>query len=113
MARADDVAKATDHAWDELTEALGDEHEETYLQHEPAFREHFDENYATGGYGYETLAPAYRYGTVVAEHPDYTDQDWEDLQPEIRQRWQEFHSEAWDEVEDAIRHAWDEVQSKL
>jgi uncharacterized protein (TIGR02271 family) len=83
-----------------------------FASYEPEFRSHYDTAYASRGSGYNTWAPAYRYGYDIATDPRYRDRDWAAVETDARREWEQRHKGTWREFKDAIRYAWDKVRGR-
>jgi hypothetical protein len=74
------------------------------------FRHHFEHHYANG-HSFGDYEPAYMYGYTLAVDHRHDDYDWYDIEPGVRDRWQEQHGDTWEEYQDAIRYAWDQIRN--
>ena len=102
---------------DERTETVRDTLRHTEVDVEnidsaSEFRTHFDTTYGSRGATYETYAPAYRYGTDLANQSAYRGRAWEDIETEARTTWESDHPNTWEQFKDAVRHAWDQVRGR-
>lgn len=77
------------------------------------FRNHFDTSMAGSGYTYDQYQPAYRYGYDLARDDRYREYNWDRLEPEARQRWDERNPGTWDRFKNAVRHAWEEIKDTV
>jgi uncharacterized protein (TIGR02271 family) len=76
---------------------------EAYERNREDFREHYGKTF--GGRGsYEDYEPAYRYGSDMAVQGE---SDWNTLEPEARQRWEDEARGDWDEYRDAVRYGYE------
>jgi hypothetical protein len=101
----DQFKAAVRYAWEEVKGVFDSDDDEA------RFRRHYNDNYARSGYDYERYAPAYRYGYDLTRDPRFSDRDWADIEPEVRQYWEERHTaEPWEQFKDAIRHGWEETK---
>lgn len=83
-----------------------------FLEYEEDFRNHYDEQYASGDNRYEDYVPAYRYGATIARDMHYRDRVWEDVEPEARRHWEATSpaaTDTWERFKAAVRHGWDRV----
>jgi hypothetical protein len=87
--------------------------DDEFAVYDPLYRQHYQTNYAGGGYTYEQYGPAYRYGYDLAIHPSYSSYEWADLEPTARSYWEETNAGTWDQFKEAIRHAWQEVKEAV
>jgi stress response protein YsnF len=76
-----------------------------------AFRRHFDSTYGTRGVSYDTYRPAYRYGFDLATSSRYRDQNWSDIESDVRSRWEDRNPGTWNDYKDAIHEGWRQAQS--
>jgi uncharacterized protein (TIGR02271 family) len=76
------------------------------------FRRDFESRYAGSGRQYEPYAPAYNYGSTLANDPRYVRRDWKDVESEARKDWETRGHGAWEEFKEAIRHGWDKVRGR-
>jgi uncharacterized protein (TIGR02271 family) len=102
---------------DERTETVRDSVRHTEVDVEQIgtgsdFRSHFDTTYLGSDATYETYAPAYRYGTDLANQSAYSGRAWSEIETDARTNWEHDHPNTWDEFKDAIRHAWDQVRGR-
>lgn len=88
----------------DMTSDYGD-----FNTYDDRFRNHFQSSYTTD-YTYEQFQPAYRYGFDLAHDERYRDRDWQEVEPEARQRWDERNPGTWDRFKGAVRHAWEEIK---
>ncbi|MDQ6676912.1 MAG: YsnF/AvaK domain-containing protein [Acidobacteriota bacterium] len=71
--------------------------------------EHFQKNYASTGKNYDTYAPAYQYGSELANNPKYRGKSWSDVESSARTDWEKRGEGTWDSFKDSVRHGWDKV----
>jgi len=71
--------------------------------------EHFQKNYANTGNSYDTYAPAYQYGSELANNPKYRGKNWSDVESSARMDWEKRGEGTWDSFKDSVRHGWDKV----
>lgn len=68
------------------------------------FRTHWQSNFGSSGGRYEDYAPAYSYGSSMANNDRYRNAQWDDVEPQLRTDWEASHPESqWDKVKDAVR----------
>ncbi len=60
------------------------------------FAKDYNSRYASLGGTYEDYAPAYQYGHRFASDKSYQGRRWEEVEPEIRDRWESEHRGTWD-----------------
>jgi hypothetical protein len=89
------------------TDAIDPTFEDTY------WRERFPSRpYAKPDAAYETFRPAYRLGWD-ARQGRYGELNWHDLEPRLRQTWEqdaEFTTLGWEEAREAARDAWSRLE---
>jgi uncharacterized protein (TIGR02271 family) len=84
-----------------------------YGTYEADFRNDFDANYAGAGRGYDSYAPAYRYGYDLANDPRYgSARDWSEVETGARRDWESRGQGAWEDVKASVRYAWDRVRGR-
>jgi hypothetical protein len=89
------------HGWDRMT-------------NDTEYRKHWDSTYAGAGGSYDEYAPAYGYGSEMAQSDSYRDRPWHEVEPDLRSGWEERAPGAgstWEKFKAAIRHGWDRMTS--
>lgn len=86
------------------------EDERSWALHEAEYRDDFEQKYREDGLDWDQYAIAYRYGHMLASLPRYQQGSWEELEPDMQQRWDESISGAWESVRDAVRFAWERAK---
>ena len=77
------------------------------------FRRNYQANYATSGYTYEQMEPAYTYGYRSAGDTQYRGKSWTDVESQLRTDYlRQNPSSNWDKVKGAIRYGWEKVTGK-
>jgi hypothetical protein len=76
------------------------------------YRRDFESRYAGSGRQYEPYAPAYTYGTTLANDPRNRQREWKDVESDARRDWETRGHGAWEEFKEAIRHGWDKVRGR-
>jgi hypothetical protein len=85
-----------------------------YSDYETDYRDHYQTTYGGTGYGYDYYAPAYLYGSSLANDMTYEGYDWDRLEPEARRRWESEHREnAWDDFKEAVHRGWERVKDAV
>ena len=75
---------------------------------EDEFRRDYETNLAQRGSSYDEFRPAYRGGYELRGDDRYADREWDEIEPELRDRWQREHPEsAWERVKAAVRRGWE------
>lgn len=77
------------------------------------FRTHYDSNYTSSKLDYDShYEPAYSYGYTLGNTESLRDSRWEDIEPQVRQRWEESDNDSlWDDIKDAVRQGWNSVRT--
>jgi hypothetical protein len=90
-------AAAADQLQDELDPKL----EEAYWQ-----ENYKSQPYYKPGDPYETYLPAYRFGWDAASRPEFAERDFEDVEPELKNRWEGD----WNAVRSVVRDSFMRVR---
>ena len=99
---------AVRHGWDKITPDMNDD--DSY------YRKHYSTQYAGSGDTYDSLAPAYGYGSEMRSNPKYQGRQWDDVESDLRSDWDTRYPSAsgvstWDKMKAAVRHGWDKMTS--
>lgn len=99
---------AVRHGWDKITPDTDDD--DSY------YRTHYSTQYANSGDTYDSLAPAYGYGTEARRNPKYQGRNWDDVESDLRTDWDSRYPgtsgvSTWDKMKAAVRHGWDKMTS--
>jgi len=99
---------AVRHGWDKITPDMDDD--DSY------YRTHYSTQYANTGDTYDSLAPAYGYGTEARRNPKYQGRNWDDVESDLRSDWDTRYPgtsgvSTWDKMKAAVRHGWDKMTS--
>jgi hypothetical protein len=81
-----------------------------YEAYDADFRNNFQTNYARSGATYEQYAPVYRYGYNLATSDRSRGKDWNAIQSDARQTWEQRNPGTWEQFKDSIRYAWDKAR---
>ncbi len=76
---------------------------------EDMFRQHFNNNYARmgSGYDYNNYRNAYHYGYGLGADQRYQNYDWNRLEPEARRNWETQYSNMnWNDYRGAVQEGW-------
>jgi hypothetical protein len=74
------------------------------------FRNHYNSNYAGAGESYDDYAPAYKYGSEMANSETYRGRLWKDVEPQLRSDWEERNpGSAWQKFKAAVKHGWERI----
>jgi len=77
------------------------------------FRTHYQTHYANTGRAYDDYAPAYQYGSTLANDTRYKGRDWSAIESDARRDWETSHrGSAWENFKDAVRHGWESVTGR-
>jgi len=98
---------AVRHGWDKITPDTDDD---------AYYRTHYSTQYASSGDTYDSLAPAYGYGTEARRNPKYQGRNWDDVESDLRSDWDTRYPSSsgvstWDKMKAAVRHGWDKMTS--
>jgi len=99
---------AVRHGWDKITPDLNDD--------DDYYRSHYSTQYAATGDTYDSLAPAYGYGTEARRNPKYQGRNWDDVESDLRSDWDTRYPSSggistWDKMKAAVRHGWEKMTS--
>lgn len=79
------------------------------------FREHYDRELAGGlredDYDYDTVRPAYKFGSTMRSDRRFQGDRWEDIEPNARSTWEQKNPGTWEKMKLAVRHAWERTKS--
>lgn len=89
---------------------LSPDQEQAFAAQDSAFRTYHQSAYSNKGIGYEELMPAYRYGYHLGLNPRYRNQDWSQVEPQLRRDWEEQNTGSWDQYKDAVHYSWDRAR---
>ena len=82
-----------------------------YSRLEPEFQNDFRSAAAPGAdYTYEECKPAYVYGCELAR--ECRGSDWNAVEPQARNTWEQRHPGTWDRVKNAARYAYDRAKQQ-
>jgi hypothetical protein len=80
-------------------------------EYDPFFRNHYQTHYTDSGFTYAQYEPAYRYGYTLATDDRYYGRDWDLIEPEARQYWNQHYADTpWERFKDAVRYGWQQVK---
>jgi uncharacterized protein (TIGR02271 family) len=96
------------HGWDKITPDKDDD--------DAYYRTHYSTQYASSGDSYDSLAPAYGYGTEMRRNPKYQGRNWDDVESDLRSDWDTRYPSSsgvstWDKMKAAVRHGWEKMTS--
>jgi hypothetical protein len=85
------------------TEAAIEADEEYYLGH-------YTTTYAAEGAQYDDYAPAYKYGSDMANSETFRGRAWKDVEPQLRTDWEGRNpGAAWARIKAAVQHGWERI----
>ncbi len=77
------------------------------------YRNHFLANY--GGDDYDSVKPAYAYGSEMARSDKYRGRQWDEVESDLRSDWStrsgSSAGDTWDRMKAAVRRGWDRMTS--
>lgn len=74
------------------------------------FRRHWQSTYGGSSGRYEDYDAAYRYGSTMAGSGRFKNDQWSDVEPQLRSDWETNHpGSAWEKVKDAVRYGAERV----
>jgi len=118
----DKMKAAVRRGWDRITT---DDDDDGY------YRSHYDTHLASSGVDYDSVKPAYSYGSDMRRSELYRNQPWDDIEGDLRKGWDSRVEGggtyagsaptsttgsmsgqvegAWDKMKAAVRHGWDKM----
>jgi len=82
-----------------------------FIEYDPFFRSHYQTHYADSGFTYAQYETAYHYGYTLATADQHYGRDWETIEPEARQYWNQHYADTpWERFKDAVRYGWQQVK---
>jgi hypothetical protein len=76
------------------------------------YRRHFEATFKKERNSYNDYAAAYRFGATVGKNPRYQVFDWDEIESDLRERWEEDQPGTWEKLKDAVRFGWDHVRGR-
>jgi len=76
------------------------------------FRQDFDRSFASSGYTYEQLRPAYDYGRQLAMDERYHGRDWSAVESDAQRMFEAKNPGKWNTFRPAVRRGYDEARSR-
>ena len=92
----------------EETTGHNKEASDTFASHESSFRAHYQTHFATSGYDFNHYRLAYKYGFDLALDPDNRKMEWNTLELQARQNWNEKLMGLWSQHHQAVRYGWEQ-----
>ncbi|MDB4942032.1 MAG: hypothetical protein JWP97_1566 [Labilithrix sp.] len=74
-----------------------------------AYKQHYDQRFASSGRAYEQYAPAYKFGHHMRHDARFAGKSWSDVEPNARSAWEEKNPGSWEHFKEAVQHAWTKV----
>lgn len=105
----DRMKAAVRRGWDRMTP---DRDDDSY------YRSHYDQHLSSSGVDYDSVKPAYSYGSEMRKSELYRNRPWDDIEGDMRRGWDSRISTAthgdtsigaWDRMKAAVRHGWDRM----
>lgn len=81
-------------------------------QLDPEFRRHYQTAFGRTGDKYETIAPAYRYGSQLGADPRFRGRDWDIVRDEAKRDWESRSPGTFERLENAIRYGYDRMRGR-
>lgn len=79
-----------------------------FASHESSFGAHYQSHFATSGYDFSHYRLAYKYGFDLALDPDNRKMEWNTLEPQARQNWNEKLMGTWSQHRQAVLYGWEQ-----
>jgi hypothetical protein len=92
----------------EETTGHNKETSDKFASHESSFRAHYQSHFATSGYDFNHYRLAYKYGFDLALDPDNRKMEWNSLELQARQNWNEKLMGLWSQHHQAVRYGWEQ-----
>ena len=110
------VATAVHYGWREQRDpdALRVQHHGEYADYRKSFMAHYADAHGEGGGSFEQYEPAYQRGYDLAIDPAYRTHLWTEMEPELRQYYEEEYADgsvSWEHYRSAAQYAWHDVRA--
>ncbi len=77
------------------------------------YRKHFASAYPAGSASYNDYAPAYNYGSQVANDPRFKGRSYSEVESQLREDYgRQYPNSTWEKMKDSVRYGWDKVTGK-
>jgi len=110
----DKMKSAVRRGWDRMTL---DKDDDSY------YRSHYDSTLGSSGMDYDSVKPAYAYGSEMRKSELYRNRPWDDIEGDLARGWDSRISGgtgatsaagtgvggAWESMKSAVRHGWDRM----
>lgn len=73
------------------------------------FRNYYNTQFANSGFTYEQVVPAYRFGRNLHSSERYRSIDWNTVEPEVRQMWEQRNPGTWENFKNSVRYGWEHI----
>jgi len=76
------------------------------------YRRDFRQRYGSDG-NFETMRPAYEYGSRTALDPRYRNRSWDEVESDLRSDYERSNpSSKWEQAKDSVRYGWERMTGK-
>ena len=79
--------------------------------YESDYRSNFQQSFPGGEYTFDQVKPVYQYGHTLARQ--HRGADWNSVEGQARQRWEERNPGTWEKFKNAARYAWERGRDKV
>jgi hypothetical protein len=76
------------------------------------YRRHFEATFKAERNRYNDYSAAYRFGATVGKNPRYQAFEWDEIESDLREVWEQNQPGTWDKLNDAVRFGWDHVRGR-
>ena len=97
-----------EHQSEQETTGRNKEASDTFANHDSSFRAHYQSHFATSGYDFNHYRLAYKYGFDLALDQDNRKMEWNSLELQARQNWNEKLMGLWSQHRLAVRYGWEQ-----
>ncbi len=104
-----DTVKRSDVEVDKVDAERAVGETDDYGRYQDRFRTYYNSSLKSSGMSYNDYDPAFRYGHSLATTNQLRGRDWNTIEPQARQRWEERNPSTWDRFKGAVQHAWNTV----
>ncbi|MCD2516811.1 general stress protein [Massilia sp. G4R7] len=122
---------STGSTWDKMKAAVRRGWDRMTLDDDNYYRSHYDTHLASSGVDYDSVKPAYSYGSEMRRSEMFRNRPWDDIEGDLRKGWDSrvegggtyagstpattsasttgSVGGAWDKMKAAVRHGWDKM----